>query len=121
MGSGPILLSNLYCTGSEDTLLGCNRNMYGALSCTHRQDAGVECEGEYLDTVYVCIFKHALMYNTVPCTNGDVRLVEHYIGSGRIEVCDSNSWGTICSNSWDDIAASVACNQLGYSLYGTID
>jgi hypothetical protein len=46
MGSGPILLSNLYCTGSEDTLLGCNRNMYGALSCTHRQDAGVVCEGK---------------------------------------------------------------------------
>jgi hypothetical protein len=62
----------------------------------------------------------AKMYiNTVPCTNGDVRLVERYVGSGRIEVCDNNSWGTICSNSWDDIAASVACSQLGYSLYGT--
>lgn len=47
MGIGPILLSNLYCTGSEDTLLGCNRNMYGALSCTHRQDAGVVCEGKW--------------------------------------------------------------------------
>ena len=46
MGSGPILLSNLYCTGSEETLLDCNRNMYGALSCTHRQDAGVVCEGK---------------------------------------------------------------------------
>ena len=58
------------------------------------------------------------MYYTVPCTNGDVRLMECYIRSGRIEVCDNNSWGTICSNSWDDIDASVACNQLGYSLYG---
>lgn len=57
-------------------------------------------------------------YYSVPCTNGDVRLVERYIRSGRIEVCDNNSWGTICSNSWDDIDASVACNQLGYSLYG---
>ena len=46
MGSGPILLSNLYCTGSEETLLDCNRNMYGALSCVHRQDAGVVCEGK---------------------------------------------------------------------------
>ena len=45
MGSGPILLSELYCTGSEETLLECNRNMYGTLSCTHRQDAGVTCEG----------------------------------------------------------------------------
>ena len=47
--------------------------------------------------------------------------MERYAGSGRIELCVDNSWGTICSNSWDDIDASVACNQLGYSLYGKID
>ena len=46
MGSGAILLSDLYCAGSEETLLDCNRNMYGALNCTHRQDAGVVCEGK---------------------------------------------------------------------------
>ena len=46
MGSGPILLSNLYCTGTETSLLDCNRyNMYGTLSCNHRDDAGVICEG----------------------------------------------------------------------------
>ena len=44
-GSGPILLSHLYCNGSEKTLLECNRDMYGTLSCTHDQDAGVSCEG----------------------------------------------------------------------------
>ena len=46
--------------------------------------------------------------------------MESFVGSGRIEVCVNNSWGTICSNSWDDVDASVACNQTGYSLYGTV-
>lgn len=46
MGSGPILLSDLYCTGTESNMLECNRNMYGTLSCSHNQDAGVRCEGE---------------------------------------------------------------------------
>ena len=45
MGSGPILLSDLYCTGAESSLFECNRYMYGTLSCTHRDDAGVTCEG----------------------------------------------------------------------------
>ena len=46
MGSGPILLSHLNCTGTEASLLDCNRyNMYGTLSCTHQDDAGVSCEG----------------------------------------------------------------------------
>ena len=45
MGSGPILLSSLSCTGRESSLLECDRNMYSALSCTHRSDAGVTCEG----------------------------------------------------------------------------
>ena len=49
-GSGPILLSNLYCTGSEENLLQCNRNMYGTLSCSHSQDAGVICEGQSVTT-----------------------------------------------------------------------
>ena len=56
----------------------------------------------------------------VPCADRDVRLVESYVGSGRIEVCVNNSWGTICSDSWDDIDASVACKQAGYSPYGII-
>lgn len=48
MGSGPILLSNLYCIGTETSLLDCNRyNMYGTLSCIHRDDAGVICEGMF--------------------------------------------------------------------------
>ena len=45
VGTGPILHSYLYCTGTETSLLECNRYYYGALNCNHRDDAGVTCEG----------------------------------------------------------------------------
>lgn len=37
---------------------------------------------------------------------------------GRIEVCLSESWGTICDDFWENQDASVACRQLGFSEYG---
>lgn len=45
MGSGPILLADLHCTGLESNILECVRNMYGSLHCHHIEDVGVTCEG----------------------------------------------------------------------------
>lgn len=53
------------------------------------------------------------------CDNGIIRLQEGTSSSnGRIEVCFNGTWGTICSDYWNHIDASVACKQLGYSPYG---
>ena len=43
-GSGPILLSDLYCFGTELSLLECNQTSCDVTSCTHSNDAGVICE-----------------------------------------------------------------------------
>ena len=46
-GIGSILLDNLMCNGSENTLIEClaNENDVGLHNCDHSEDAGVRCEG----------------------------------------------------------------------------
>ena len=56
--SGPIFLADLFCSGTESSLLDCNRNLYGITHCYHFEDAGVECQGLIKFTVanieFVC-------------------------------------------------------------------
>ena len=65
MGSGPVLLSNLFCTGTEASLLECSRhNMYSTLHCTHRDDAGVTCQGVII-TIYLFISTCVHLFNSL--------------------------------------------------------
>ena len=44
-GPGPIFLSRLYCSGTENTLLECKfRTIH---SCSHENDVSVECIGKF--------------------------------------------------------------------------
>ena len=97
-GSGDIHLDNVQCIGTEATLLDCqhitNHN------CIHAEDAGAICQG---------------------CVTGTVRLANGFRPSeGRVEVCQSNVWGTVCDLGWDVNDATVVCRQLGFSVNGAI-
>ena len=47
-GSGPILLDNVACTGSESILANCSHLGIGITrSCSHSEDAGVRCNSYF--------------------------------------------------------------------------
>ena len=49
------------------------------------------------------------------CGDGDVRLVEgDREREGIVEMCYNGIWGAVCADGWNDIAAIIVCNQLGY-------
>ena len=59
------------------------------------------------------------LIKTVDCTYGDVRLVGG--GNeleGRVEICVSNKWGSICDDQWNERNANVICKQLGFISEG---
>lgn len=55
------------------------------------------------------------------CRNGSLRLQGSNVqGSGRVEVCIGNIWGTVCDNSWSEVNARVVCKQLGFPAFGEV-
>ena len=42
-GTGPILLDNLFCSGTQLYLFNCTHNGVGNHNCVHSEDAGLRC------------------------------------------------------------------------------
>uniref|UniRef100_A0A3B4DJJ3 SRCR domain-containing protein n=1 Tax=Pygocentrus nattereri TaxID=42514 RepID=A0A3B4DJJ3_PYGNA len=101
-GSGQIWADVFDCQGNETHLSKCPISSWSRTACSHRQDAGVICSGEFIQSCSSLAFH-----------DGSIRLV----GSGgdcagRLEVFHSGSWGTVCDDLWDIEDAQVVCRQL---------
>ena len=54
-GSGPVLLSNVRCAGSETNMLECRNTMFVGSYCSHDRDVGLRCEGKTITTICLSI------------------------------------------------------------------
>jgi hypothetical protein len=63
---------------------------------------------------------HTHTHYTLGCTEGEVRLVGGANSNeGRVEICLSDEWGTVCDQMWDATDARVVCRELGLGSTGS--
>ncbi|KAL8562352.1 hypothetical protein ACOMHN_066066 [Nucella lapillus] len=100
-GSGPILLDDVQCAGTEESLLQCRAKPLGVHNCRHREDAGVLCAP----------------------TSDQIRL-NPGPDRGRLEVLHNGTWGTVCDDyvtgTNGQAVARMVCRQLGKAYTGAV-
>ncbi|XP_052683494.1 deleted in malignant brain tumors 1 protein-like isoform X2 [Crassostrea angulata] len=93
VGSGPIWMDTVNCSGSEANLTECRHRGWGVSDCDHGKDVSINC---------------------LPPNEGLVRLVggpTQY--EGRLEVSKFGRWGTVCDDYLNNNLSVVVCRSLG--------
>ena len=55
------------------------------------------------------------------CCDGIVTLAGGSLSNeGRVEICQSGEWKTVCDNNWGENEARVVCRQLGHTTQGMV-
>ena len=96
---GPIWLDDVRCNGTETDIAECSHNGWGVHNCQHRDDVAISCTPTKVE---------------VRLNGGrDPR-------EGRLEVFYDGTWRSVCRDGFNDAAARVVCNMLGFGETSTI-
>ena len=116
------LVGEIHCVGTEPELFECSHTSIGIHSCGRDAgpvpDVAVSCYGMYFHRIiyYTVDMSFLITDEVTSCNDGDVRLQDGVSPTnGRVEICQYRTWGSVCSEGWDDNDAKVVCGQLGYS------
>ena len=116
-GTGPLWFEEVYCDGTEDSLLDCPRdyNVYIPEECSHVTNIVCNRKYSYILAVIIIISMYAAGSNAPSLTSHPLRLVGgDSIYEGRVEILYKRIWGTVCSDGWSLIDSHIVCRQMGF-------
>lgn len=140
--------SRFHCNGNERSLLQCpHQNL--TERCSNMKRASAICFNGPMNKSKIIVYsliwtrnpltflyKRIILafeswFHGIFCTDFDIRFVKTTNSSantvwGEISVRRNGVWGQVCGSStdWNDVAANVACRQMGFTggvAYGTVN
>ena len=133
----PIAIINMVCFGNETSVLNCSFSVldrfYSYYWWFFHRSLVVSCQGSSKSIYYYNFHFIKHLHNNYlegeypqsTCNDGDIRLVNGANElQGRVEICNNNVWGTVCSNypspSNSEKFGNLICKQLGYQRTGIL-